>query len=462
MSVVAPGAGLGLAALAGGGSASAAVAAVAAVEVAASRVGAGGVAAGGIAAGGVAAGGVAAGGVAAGGVRAPDTVVIRAAAPVAVFREMAVAGLRQLGVLVAVIERQVEGMAATTLKPGALQPGALELGVLERGTLEPAALGHLARAVGDAAYQVSTGFAAMTAAEAPEMLMTARSALVGPAAGEPAKAGSAKEGSAKEGSAKEMAMTAEAPRPGAIAAAATAKTAAVIAGAGMVGTPGTPGETIGDVGAAKGEAATGALLQDRAHGAGRSPAHPASGRVGDPGGPREADAGGGTEALVRWRGAARQVVQQASDALATMGERLQSLPAHSEPDGALAPAGPDLIWAAMQVAGAQRQVSASLRSLEMERAGGPGHRRWGGLSGAGRRGGRWWAEPGSHGATMGATTGAVAVLGVVLLVGAVWLAMGLWALMTLGLGVVVAGVGGFVWGWRVVVSARGLRIAVRR
>jgi len=414
MSVVAPGAGLGLAALAGGGSASAAVAAVAAVEVAASRVGAGGVAAGGIAAGGVAAGGV----------RAPDTVVIRAAAPVAVFREMAVAGLRQLGVLVAVIERQVEGMAATTLKPGALQPGALELGVLERGTLEPAALGHLARAVGDAAYQVSTGFAAMTAAEAPEMLMTARSALVGPAAGEPAKAGSAKEGSAKEGSAKEMAMTAEAPRPGAIAAAATAKTAAVIAGAGMVGTPGTPGETIGDVGAAKGEAATGALLQDRAHGAGRSPAHPASGRVGDPGGPREADAGGGTEALVRWRGAARQVVQQASDALGTMGERLQSLPAHSEPDGALAPAGPDLIWAAMQVAGAQRQVSASLRSLEMERAGGPGNRRWGGLSGAGRRGGRWWAEPGSHGATMGATTGAVAVLGVVLLVGSVWLRWG--------------------------------------
>ena len=68
--------------------------------------------------------------------RAADQVVIRAGSPLPVFREMATNGLRQLGALLPVVERQL---------------------VTSVVALTPALLGHLARAMGDAALQVGAG-----------------------------------------------------------------------------------------------------------------------------------------------------------------------------------------------------------------------------------------------------------------------------------------------------------------
>ena len=165
-------------------------------------------------------------------------------------------------------------------------------------------------------------------------------------------------------------------------------------------------------------------------------------------------AGDMSDAAAGWRGAARQMLQQTSDALEQMSERLQptALSPHPEPDGARASVAPDLFWAMTQVAGAQRQVAASMAVLTGEVP-----RRRAASAGSPRLGLRW----GDRG-QLDPLTSAVAIFGTGLLLILMALVAGLWiaSMTTIGL---CAGLGvAVLWGWRVSVGARGLRIALRR
>ena len=406
------------------------------------------------------------------GLPVADAVMIRMPAG-AMFREMATAGLRQLGALLPAIQRQLASSAEPL----------------------PAALGHLARAVGDAAYQVATGFSgdeAAAAGTAVEGTMVAGDGLESRAAGSLANAASdgAAHGVAtapREAAAKRDGPAASADRetgsggPGGRGAperigslpssSGCAGQAAVarVAGFRLAGSPQAPSKAVAD--GLDGLAARDGEASNRTSLARPSLGHPGWGR---PSSSQDMDArgmvGNGVgsladaavplpEVMSRWRVLAQDTLQRASTILEQVSERLQPAPSHPHPapGDMTATPGSDLSWAVLQVAGAQRQVALSMTILTgaaCERAATP--RR--GMAGqTGREAASWRRVNGFD-----RMISAVALAGTMLLVGLLGATFGLWvigiSILAVALTVGAAG----LWGWRVVVGAKGLRIMVRR
>lgn len=327
--------------------------------------------------------------------RQPDTVILAQPATVATLSTLASSGLAQLGALLPKLERMVQGA-----------PDPI-----------PSAVGYLARALGDAAHAIDTGYAGTVA--------TPEQAQPGPKLPE-------LKPPLQQASTPPPSKSADPPRdrPGAPTAilGRAAEAAPMLDRAAPPRSPAVAAE----VQQAAPDRAPPALARPDKRQPGDAPAREL---LATPAHSCE------TPAQEAWRHAARDTLQDAAGLLTRAEQRLApDLPPNPAPTAMISP---DLQWALSQIVGAQRQVAGAQGRLSM------------------------W--PRSHAQAPHGTPGATAQLhGALAAVGAaVMLVMGVVAYGASGLvvdlvGTVVALAAAFAWGWRVVVTSRSLKLELRR
>ena len=278
------------------------------------------------------------------------------------------------------------------------------LPTIERAVQEasPLSLGHLARAVGAAARQIGDGHAALLA-EGPDRVAAA------------------------------------VPRESGMAALRTVARQLGAATPDVKSDTETPSET-GRAGAAPDDARQ--ILRAVARQLGTAADAPLLRP--DPAAADRADS-----AVEHWLGDADHALRDASNVLDRAEEQLRPLVAHAaDEQPVLAGQHPTSVWAMTEVIAAQAQVAAA----------------FGGLATFRLRPAPWAAPAGSAvgGLRLDHLAGAITLFGIALLLAIVWLLGGIWSAAVGVGGTIVALAVAALWGWRIVVSAHGLRLDLRR
>lgn len=160
---------------------------------------------------------------------------------------------------------------------------------------------------------------------------------------------------------------------------------------------------------------------------------------------KDEDGHPGMDALGAWRTAAREALDHTSDLLTRAEQRLDtSQQPSSEPSASLVVAvNPEALWALSQVASAQHQVGTALDSLAFV----PSPRS---------------PAPPRPRRTLLELRGATALLGMIAMLLLYGLTVGAWLAVASLAGTALAFGTALLWGWRVGVSASGIRLELRR